>query len=110
METYKPNVSKWEAHFRAMANGDIHKNGNVTIVRSPTKSDVGAKLVPQKGAGLTMVTPIKQVVEMAKAKKRKALKEKKRAAKPIRRIQKGGTKNKAKKPPMATALKRRRKQ
>ncbi len=66
MQAYKPSYSKWEAHFKTMANGGSNRNGRTKIV--------SVKTPPQSGSAVSLVTPAQQIIEMAQAKKRKAIK------------------------------------
>ena len=109
MEPFRPNYSAWDAHYKAMADGTLERNGKIWKVKPIAKSDVGVKLVTAADDGIKqIVTPTQQVVEMAKAKKRAAMKEKK-GAKPISHTRRRRTFKKAKKPPASTAIKRVRK-
>ena len=99
METVKPQFAMWKAHFKAMANGNTTKKGNVTIVKPTPKSDVGVKLVtPADPVIKQIVTPAQQVVQMAEVKKKLAMKTKrKQGAKPTSRTRRKRTFEKTKK-------------
>ncbi len=106
MQTYKPNYGAWEAHFKAMANGNTKRKGGRTIVSQSS--------APQSGSGIQMVTPTKQVVEMAKARKNKATKGRKKRSKrhsasSSRRGNISKKPKRAKKTPRSKTIKRRRK-
>ena len=112
MEPFKPDFAAWAAHYKAMAEGKLKRNRKGRrIVKPIPKSDVGVKLVTAADAGIKqIVTPTQEVVEMAKAKKKAALKEKrKRGTKPTSHTRRKRTFKKAKKPPSSTAIKRVRK-
>ncbi len=71
MQKYEPDYDKWEAHFKAMADGN-YKNvrSRVVKVKSPT----------QKGSGVRLVSAAQEIVNRAKARKEKALNNKKTIA------------------------------
>ncbi len=82
LQPYRPNYSKWEAHYKAMAAGNnLDKHSGIYVVGSDTQS----------GSGLQVVSQAEQVVQMAEAKKKertkaKAKKTKARSPKRLRRV------------------------
>ncbi len=72
METYKADYAKWLAHFRAMAEGQVQQKGtNVYTVRGP----------PMGQPGGFMVSPARQIYDMAKGKIKQEMEEEKKKKK-----------------------------
>ncbi len=70
IQTYKPNFGKWEAHFKSMSKA---KGGRKKIMT--------VKNINQSGSGVEMVSPARQVIDMAIGQK-KQINRKKKSSKP----------------------------
>ena len=62
LQPYRPNYSKWTAHYKAMAAGNkLDKHSGIYVVSSNTQS----------GSGMQVISQAEQVVQMAAAGKKK---------------------------------------